>query len=272
MRLYYSHPLDNLLETAVDIELRQGVLVSVSNGLDKLYDWDPSDALMIVGTTIEIIIDHGSAVAMGLIVPWLHSTIDVAGKVQRDSSDTFGGGPYPVDVDISAPTINGRGLFSAPWADLSAEDPYQYTRLYVTGNGYPITIGFSFLGKATRYLSVGHYGHGARGFGRRGDVVIHPTVGNLSLRYERAVGSKSMDGTIAADPADLALIDNLRDLVRDGARPIIVVPKDTVQDAWIAHLSTESLDEPIGGSEGHLTAMPVMQLSHSLPWIDADAL
>lgn len=273
MRIIFSHPRDNLLETAT-LELRQGVLVDAATGLDQLFDWDPSNPLMIVGTTIEIVMDHASAVAVGLAVPWIHSTVDVAGKVQRNATDSWGA--PTVDETWAIPAVNNRGLYTAPWLDLTnnANNDYpalRWTRYLITTNGEPITIGESFLGSTFRSLSS-HLGHGTGRFGRRGDSVLHTTHGGIDLAYERSVGRKYLSGTIWVDDDDKALIEAWHDAARGSARPFMLVPDERVDDAWVARFAADELEfRPIGGSDGWEVDLSFVQVSPSLAWIDPDA-
>ena len=274
--LYYSHHLDNTLEDASDIDVRAGTVLTDAD-TDKLYDWEPAAPFRIDEDTLEIVVDHGSATAVAFVA-LIHSNLTVAARLQRNATDSWAVNST-VDVNFAIPSINRRGLFTGPWLDLSGTPALRYTRLTITSNAHDVVIGEWFLGSTLRSFTHSYQFDPFRK-SRRGDTVLHVTHANTDIAYERAVGRKAINGSfLLEDSTEVQQFEDWRDSSRDMARPFVIVPDVAVRDAWVGRFGSDSVEyEPLETADGNNSIqfwrvdMPIVQVGHSLAWIDADAL
>lgn len=261
--LVYGHSRENLLRTATSITLATGT-AETGYGLEKLYDASWASPFKATGGNVTIVAAWASAVLPELAAI-LNSTLDVAALLQGNATDSWGA--PTVSVAFGTPSMNARGYFTSPHKDLSALTAQLFWRLHIVGNSRNVTIGELFLGP--RYSLSGFLYQGLS-LPHVGTTVTHRTYMQVPLSYEQTPRHREIDGTIMPAGSDLTAVHTLLDTSRMGARPMVLVPRDDVDDAWMAKIATARIGEgPIGPAISRI-GLPIEMVSRGMPWLDPD--
>lgn len=237
-------------------------------GTDRLANGTPAYPFKITGTSLDIVFDFGAAVLVELPAI-LHSNLTVAARIQGHTSNSWGA--PDIDVAFGVPTIDARGMFSAPWLDLSERTAKRYWRLHVSGNAHDVIIGELWLGKLARSLPRSYLLEGLT-LGAEGQTVVHETNARVELAYEQATVRERIDGSFIVDADDLAELDGLVRAARFQARPFLFIPRSDVDDAWLVKYASDAFTRaPLVVDEVTRIPFPVRQVGRDLPWIDPDA-
>lgn len=268
---YYTRPLENLLRQASSITVTTGTALD-DYGVANLYSGVWHKGLRIAGVSLDVDIEFASPVAPAFLVLG-NTNLTVAAHVWGHTDSTFGGGSPDVDLAFAVPTVSPFGFFTSPYL---APDPAPaakaHWRLRVESNVYPVVIGqfgmfATMRGLDRTYLLRSQYP------ALVGKTVEYETPANVTLSYEQATARESVEGLFLCDT--LAERDAIREQVaaaRFRARTFFLVPRASVNDAWLVKFSTDEFGEmPLGGNQYEIFA-PVRMCARGLPHVDPDTL
>lgn len=213
----------------------------------NLTDSDTGIPSKLTTTTGSFLIDHGSAVRVDLVAIFQHN-LDAGlanAAVMRNASNAWGS--PSMNVPITIPAYRADGYPVSPWVDLRSKTGYngatgyRYTLLnFGTANSHLISIGELVLIGTYRQLPFGiRWGSTRRS--RRGTVSYKTDGGNIG--YDLGVRVRGLSVTIDIKDAPGSLtnqtaIENWLDSLKGDLRPCLIVPDDTVNDAWLVKNTT----------------------------------
>lgn len=265
-KFLYGHPLDNFLRTATSLTLSVGNALD-GYGLDALYDGVPGNPLKVDGIAATIVGQWSSPIAVGLAA-LLHTNLSVAAQLQGHSSNTWGA--PNISLAFGVPTVNARGLYSAPRLVVDETEPQAWWRLVIAGNSLNVILGEFYLGR--RRELDGFVFPGVRG-GRRAQNVRHPTYFGVPLTYELAPAVRGWTGSvIVSGDTDRQAVVDLQEATRYGARQFVGVPRSDQDKAFMFALSADQVGDSPRAADTDEIDLPLEEVSPGVSWVDPDEL
>ncbi len=212
----------------------------------NLVDGDPGVPAKLSATSGNFVLDHGSAVdiqLVALIQPNLDPGLaNVA--VQRNATNVWTS--PAMNVPITIPARKGDGYPVSPWKDLRSQTGYngptgyRYTRLnFGAANSRNISIGELVLIGTYRQLPFG-VRWGSKPFSKRKTVKYLTDGGSigydLGVRIRRRQVAFDIKDTPGAT-TNLTAVETWLENAYGDLRPFLIVPDDTVNDAWFVTLA-----------------------------------
>lgn len=242
----YNRPSDNLIATLSPTVTVQTGTVDPDYGVANLGDFSDEkigQPLLLLDDAGAVLIDWGSATAVPLFVLWTNADEDLEIRIQANATNSWSS--PTLDYVVTAPAKRRNGYTVKLWADLRAETGYgalRYTRIVlgdlgsspVVGNSVPVGLKV-WAGGAVRTL------------GR--DFDFSPSV----LRHQMQTGAHTdtgygwfakLQGFVRGLQYSLFLDESTdeHDEFLDwfdeaGSDPVVLIPDQSVNDAWIGRWS-----------------------------------
>jgi hypothetical protein len=267
-QLYFTHPLENLLSQAESVTITTGTALA-GYGATRLFDGVWHTALKIAGTDLDVDMVFADPVSPALSI-LAHSNVTVAAQLLGHTDSSFGSGSPDVALAFGVPVAQPDGFFSSPWI---VPDPAPAAktnwRLRIQSNGYPICIGEFGMWAQARGLEK-TYLLRSQVPGHQGSTVVHQTDGLIELAYEKAAAIRTIEGLLQVRGDEHVALRNLVAAARYRARPFFLIPRASVDDAWMVRFAVDVFTEPPLDQEWVEVFAPVRMCGRGLPWVDPD--
>jgi hypothetical protein len=260
--IVYSHPSENLVDVATLISVAVGTVMT-GYDTDQLSNGTWAHPFRIEETTLELRFEFASAVLPAFAVLG-NTNLTVAAVLEGRDTNVWGAAQ--VSQAFAIPTLGADGLYSSPFADLSALTAKQYWRLLVTSNGAPVILGALHLGSTYRTLDMTYELSPGTQLGATWRNVRKETAFGIDLAYPQASRREAIDGDVVVSLAEFAALEAWHQACRGSAQPTWMVPDESVNDAWYVRLGDPGLRRRPFGAGGWRVPLPVRQLSRGLGW------
>jgi hypothetical protein len=267
--LYFAYPSDNLLATASSITLSTGTELDAQYELDKLFDGTWYNPFKAVEDTIAIDMEWSSPVSPALAILG-NTNITVAATLLGHTDATFGSGFPDITITFGVPSVDPFGFFTSPFQVPSVAAKAHW-RLVVSANAYPVIIGELGLYASALGLSRAYNLSSAKRL--LGGTVYYETPAKVGLAYEQSTAVRTIDGFfIVQTDAELATVEQLVAKTRFRARPFFLIPRASVDDAWMVRFTLDELQVETYGSGAQRINAPIMMCGRGLAHVDPDTI
>lgn len=162
-------------------------------------------------------------------------------RIQANPTDTWGAPAF--NRPITIPPYRKDGLPPGAWLNLTTQAGYdvggwQYWRVAIVGvNHAPVKLTEVVLLSTIRTLNP-NISWGARRPERR-PLIENETDYGVQTVYDLGVTHRQLEGDIDTTDAGLAAVSDWWQDCRGRARPCLLIPDESVNDAWFVRWATE---------------------------------
>ncbi len=226
-RFLYQHPADDLAKSVTPTLVTGSI--DANYPLSYLANDNPALPAKFTATTIRIVWDLGSAVAVPFIVfPHWNVRNPASAFFEAHTANTWGGPDISTAITLTSARENGYWPY--PFLDRSALQAKRYVSLVITDNPEDIVIGGVWLGAQLRAF-VDPFGRGLQRPTGQDEVTLRTNF-NVEHSFSRALTGGITNATMMLDvPDEIAVLQAWGDACRWGPRPVPVVFDDRATGA-----------------------------------------
>jgi hypothetical protein len=242
---HYFHPSDNVAPNATPTT---GGSANASyplvNATDFTYKNIPNP-FKLTGTTGDLILDWGAAQRVDGVVIWHNLASGTAYSLQMNATNAWGG--PTINISGTAPAKRSNGYTIKLYHDLTAVAGYtttglRYLRFNVSGTN-DVPVGLKILTyQLKRTLLRNMRWNWGRDVTQTG--IRMATDGRVRWGYDLTSAPRMLRLSIPGKDADYDAVVSYVDACAGFVKVTTIIPRPTVNDAWVGFLSTGSPDIP----------------------------
>lgn len=267
VNLIYQHGADQVADNAT-ITVQTGT-VDPEYPVTNLVDGNPAKPAKILETSGAWKFAFTGAQRIDfLAIPHHNLTAGLEVRIQGNAADAWGA--PTLNALITIPAWRTDGWPVGPWLDLTgvagyAVGGFQYWRLVVVGvNAAPVAIGQVWLGAALRTLSP-NLSWGARE-GEFHKITEHETDFGVVLSYDFGLLRRTLTGEVDATDAAKTAVLTWWQSTNGRARPTIIVPDGTVNEALMVRWAEPKIDVTRNVIDRNTIPLAFQEVSRGLPF------
>ena len=234
-----------------------------------LTDGNPAKPAKLLETSGAWLFDFGAAQRVDAVaIPHHNLTAGLEVRIQGNAANVWGAPTF--NQAITIPTWRGDGWPIGPWLDLTglagyAVGGFQYWRLIVVGvNAAPVALGQVWLGETLRTLSP-NISWGARD-GEAHKITEHETDFGVVLSYDFGLLRRTLAGDLDAPDATRTAVLNWWRSTNGRARPFIIVPDGTINEALMVRWATSDIQTILDLTDRNTMQLAFQEVSRGLPF------